>query len=335
MVTDKYYPLKKGGVEVEKKSFGGSVRMRMGILYEITALLIVVLLGSGLANFFLLRRSQNQLIDKSIDKLVETEARDFTSSFNYVIRQLADKYEKQVTEEIRLEVLQSFQEKRVTEFQLAMNREAADIVNNGFLNIDSIILLVPPSMLMPEATVFASSDPSLVFTWEAPAYVVQAVQDGTPYILRRNGVPELGLEGEQLLIISNIEQTLEIAGTQRSISFAYIAVRPMGAEIATIESYYSSEKNTSTTLLAVVLGVTLLAVVLIVFLVLSYLIRKRITQPVEELSAAAERVSQGDLDVEITVHAGSDFEILERTFRDMVESFRRYIAASVGEKGPE
>jgi len=61
-------------------------------------------------------------------------------------------------------------------------------------------------------------------------------------------------------------------------------------------------------------------------------IGKRITRPIDELSAAAEEVMEGNLDVEIEVRRGEEFEGLKRAFKDMVESFRRYIAKSVGEE---
>jgi len=68
------------------------------------------------------------------------------------------------------------------------------------------------------------------------------------------------------------------------------------------------------------------------FFVLSYLIRRRITEPIDELAAAAEEVVQGNLEVEVKVHEGGEFEGLERAFKEMVESFRKYIARSTGEE---
>ena len=49
----------------------------------------------------------------------------------------------------------------------------------------------------------------------------------------------------------------------------------------------------------------------------------------EELSEAAGRVMQGDLDVEIAVREGEDLAGLQRAFREMVESLRRLISRSV------
>ena len=72
--------------------------------------------------------------------------------------------------------------------------------------------------------------------------------------------------------------------------------------------------------------------IIITFFVLSYLIRRRITEPIEELAAAAGEVMEGNLDVEIKVHEGGNFEVLERAFKAMVEDWRTYIAKSVGEE---
>jgi hypothetical protein len=53
---------------------------RSRILYEITALVVIVLVASGLATFFLVRASQSRLIEKSIDKVIETQSADFSDS---------------------------------------------------------------------------------------------------------------------------------------------------------------------------------------------------------------------------------------------------------------
>ena len=100
--------------------------------------------------------------------------------------------------------------------------------------------------------------------------------------------------------------------------------------IAEIEGFYDQERNRINMVLAGVIGGSILVVFLISFFILSYLIRRRITEPIDELSAAAERVMEGDLDVNITVHEGGDFQGLERAFREMVASFRKMIARSVG-----
>jgi HAMP domain-containing protein len=260
---------------------------------------------------------------------VETQARDFTSAFDFVVRELSKKYESRVNQEMLLETFQAVQESRISELQQWISEEAGNLVSQGFLGASHLILLTMPSQWLPRAITFAADDPSLIYRWEVTDWLVEAVEEGKPFVLREEGLAELGLSGEQLLAFSPVTQTLMIAGSPQSIRFAYLGVIPMGATIGEARSFFSEEKKHSLILLVSVLVATLLAVVLIVFLVLSYLIRKRITRPVEQLSAAAARVSEGDLDVSVEIHPGSDFEVLERTFRDMVESFRRYIAVSV------
>jgi len=41
---------------------------------------------------------------------------------------------------------------------------------------------------------------------------------------------------------------------------------------------------------------------------------------------------EGNLDVDVEVHKGGDFENLERAFKEMVDSIRKYIAKSTGEE---
>jgi nitrogen fixation/metabolism regulation signal transduction histidine kinase len=106
----------------------------------------------------------------------------------------------------------------------------------------------------------------------------------------------------------------------------------MQEKIDSINAFYDSERNSISLTLGLVVLISIIVVALITFFLLNYLIRKRITEPVDELAAAAEQVMQGNLDVEITVHEGGDFEGLERAFREMVESFRKYIARSTGEE---
>ncbi|MBN2025707.1 MAG: HAMP domain-containing protein, partial [Actinobacteria bacterium] len=74
------------------------------------------------------------------------------------------------------------------------------------------------------------------------------------------------------------------------------------------------------------------AVVIITFFVLNYLIRRRITEPIDQLAAEAEEVMEGNLDVEVEVHEGGEFQNLERAFKEMVQSIRKYIIRSTGEE---
>ncbi len=79
--------------------------------------------------------------------------------------------------------------------------------------------------------------------------------------------------------------------------------------------------------------ITLISIVIIMvltFFVLRLLIRKRITEPIDILSAEAGEVMEGNLDIDVVVHEGGEFEGLETAFKKMVESIRTYIARSLG-----
>jgi hypothetical protein len=47
--------------------------------------------------------------------------------------------------------------------------------------------------------------------------------------------------------------------------------------------------------------ISIIMIIIISFFVLSFLIHKRITEPIDELSAAAEQVMEGNLEVEVSV----------------------------------
>ncbi len=298
---------------------------RSRILYEITILLVVVLIASGLATFFLVRGSQERLIEKSKDKLVEVEAENISSGFNYVGELFSQKILDVSLAEGPVEIAKALLNKQPFKTQLYVNDLLQEMVDAGMLGIDSLMLIMTKATgVVAEPILYSSSDESLIYNWQVPDYLTQAIEDGVPYLYMKNGIPELGLEGEQLIVIKSLKDPTYTAG--------FVGIKPMHDEVAAINDFYSSEKKSISLTLALVVFISLIVVILISFFVLSYLIRKRITEPMEELAAAAEEVMTGNLDVDIKVHEGGDFEGLERAFKEMVVSFRKYIAKAAGEE---
>ena len=70
---------------------------------------------------------------------------------------------------------------------------------------------------------------------------------------------------------------------------------------------------------------------IVIFVVLSYLIRSRITRPIEELSEAAEKVIEGDFNVEVSVREGEEFANLKNVFNLMLKSMREFIARLISD----
>ena len=71
-------------------------------------------------------------------------------------------------------------------------------------------------------------------------------------------------------------------------------------------------------------------VFLITFFILKRMIYKQITQPIDELTAVAGEVMDGNLDLEIDIREGEEFETLKRAFLEMLESILTVVNKSIG-----
>ena len=305
-------------------------RARSRILIQTTALITIVVILVGIGTFFLLRNSQQNLADKCIDSLIQTEAGNFSSSYDYIARLLFPEYVERYGATYAAELARDLQEERLSHIQKDLNTDLKGMIDAGFLELENVQVIVEPSTFIPEAFIFASSDESLVYNMEVPEYIASALEEGETYVWKEDGIPELGLEDEYLVTIGRVESPFS-AG----LYFAYVGFKPMHEEVATITSFFDDEVSSANLMLAMVLGISLVLILLVTFFLLNYLIHKRITEPMDELSADVEEVMQGDLDVDIKVYEGGEFEGLQLAFKEMVEGFRGYIARSVGEKPKE
>lgn len=290
-----------------------------------TTLVIAVFVVYGLVSWLTFRGSQSRLIEKSREKLIQTQVQSITSTADYLssifIAMFEDKLDQLKPEEMAI----ALANREITEAQKALVEEFKKVTEKGLQGQELLLVILMPTPLNPEPTVIISSKESLIYEWEVPDYLAQAIERGDSYIWMEEGIPELDLQGEYVVVISRFDDQ-ETGSTTASVS-----VKSMKEELADIEGFFDQERSHINLVMgAVVLG-SVLVIFVITFFILSYLIRKRITEPVEELAAAAGEVMEGNLDVEIKVHQGSEFEVLERAFKEMVESFRKYIARSVGD----
>lgn len=304
---------------------------RLKILYQVTILLVVVLIASGLATFLIIHGSQERLIDKSIEKLLENSAENVHSTFSYIATLLAPEFEERLRDTSEQEFINALLNEQLTGVQEFTNSELRKMVDDKFLGMEMIMVILPPSELFKEPLVFACSDESLVYNWEVPEYLVDAIEGGVPYLWMEDGISELDLKGNYLIVVGELEA--ENADNEDGAGgVGIVAFIPMHDEITAVNQFYDNERNTTNAIMGAVVVGSIIIVILIVFFVLSYLIRKRITEPIDELSAVAEEVMKGNFDVEIRIREGEEFEGLKRAFKEMVESFRKYIAKSVGEE---
>ena len=297
------------------------------ILYEITVLVVVVMVVTGLAVFFIIRNSQQRIIDNSIDFMVETEAENFFSSLNYVIQiSIPDYIERFEDTEIK-NLIDNLATKKISDLQELVIADMQTLIDIGYHGMEKVMLVVPPGSLNPETVVWASNDSELIYEWELPEEFLAAIDEGKSYLLMKEGIPELDLNSQYLVTLNHIENPI-----MPTMPFYYIAVKPMTAEIDNICAFCNEERNRANLMLAGILAGSIAFIILITFFFLNHLIRKQITQPVEELSAAAEKVMQGDLDIRVDIREGEELEALKRAFNEMVESLRKFIARSVGEE---
>jgi len=304
-------------------------RKRSRILYEITGLIVVVLVISGLVTFFLVRNSQNELINKSVDKVIETEANNITSALNYLTQTEIESGMTGIGMENfdAAQFLQDMGEKKLGEFQKKAGEAMKKMVDSGFFDLEYYFVIVPPSALSNEPFVVVSADESMVYNWEVPGYLLEAMESGEPYLLREEGMSELDLQGAQLMVFIS-EESPVVEGFYTTS----VCVIPMQERIDAINAFYDEERGSVSLTLFLSVFLSILAVILITFFVLNYLIRRRITEPIDQLAAEAEEVMDGNLDVEVEVHEGGEFQNLERAFKEMVQSIRKYIIRSTGEE---
>ncbi len=298
-------------------------RKQIGILWEITLLVTAVFIIYGLSAYFVFRASENRLIDKSVEKLKQTEAENISSSYRYLMELYLPQFTQAGAEADLREVVESLATREPAGIQLQLSEELRKMIDSGLLGLSLNIFIFEDFPGLDEPFVFASSDPSMVWDWEVPDYITGSIDEGGGYVWMEGGIPELGLEGERLIVVAPL--SLPAYGLTAGLA----GVKDMRGKVAAINDFYHQEQRSTDLilLLLVLLGIAVISI--ITFIVLAYLIRIRITEPIEELSRAAEKVMEGDLDVHITVRAGEEFEQLKAAFKSMVEEWGRLLARSL------
>jgi nitrogen fixation/metabolism regulation signal transduction histidine kinase len=308
---------------------------RSRILYEVTGLVVILVIASGLLTFLFVNATFNRLVDKSIDKVVEEQAVTIDSGLRYVAEKeseailgdLSQLSMQELVEMTRMAVETGEPSDFAKDAAERMKRLVADKVLGLELVLD-ITMANPP--LVTKDIIIVSTEDELMMK-KPPEGVLAAIAEveaeGKTYVFLEEGMPELGLEGEYLLSLYDMSELNPLFSGQWGAHFV-----PMHEAVASIEDFYNSEKDRAMLIIGLIIAGSVLLVILITFFVLSSLIRKQITEPIDTLAAAAAEVMEGNLEVEVEVHEGGDFEGLERAFREMVESIKKFIARSVGEE---
>ncbi len=305
--------------------FWSKFKPRKGkMLFQITLLLITIVVASGICTFFIFSSSMNNLIEESREKVLEVEAVNAYSVTSTFIGLLLPDIKETMAGMDLAAMLAAYRAEEITPVQEYINALFQDLVDKQFEGLTNIILVDVSGLGSVEPIAVASNDTRLVYNWEVPEYVLEAAERGETYMYKKDGIPELDLSQEQLLLFIPAEDpTIGMKGI-------LVSTKPMHEQIAAIDDFYGSEKSKTTNLFILVILITLVAIVFIAFIILSYLIYKNITKPIDELSAVAEEVMEGNLDVEVPVRKGEEIESLKLAFREMVESLRKIMALSLG-----
>ncbi|MBN2169197.1 MAG: HAMP domain-containing protein [Actinobacteria bacterium] len=291
------------------------------ILLQITLIVLVVfVISSGLSLFFYIR-STRELSNKSKDKVIETEAENLSSGFEFVTkmvgREMMERFEESV--ETQADYTNAIMTKAPTPSMLETNQVLKDLADEGLLGVETLFVVLeamPPTVSEP--LIIEASDENLFFEG-VPQSMMDIIESGEPYGYLEDGVAEWDLEGDQLFVYYSVGDEL----TQGVVKMYAAGVKSLEEDFAEINDYYNKETKKINVLMGIIILSSLVVLVLITFFIFSYLIHTRITKPIEELSDAAEHVREGDLDVEVPVTKGEEFENLKQVFNEMLDSIRK------------
>lgn len=296
---------------------------RSGILYVVTGLVVAVFIVFALVMLLVVSSSRDKMIENSKDKIIMSEVENITSATSYITDILMPVFNQKAQQLSNEELLNALATGQLTEPQKWINAEMEKLVDQEVLGLEKVMAIMTDSPFSSQQTILAASDPALL-EMKIPDYLKQALNKDQAYLLMEDGIPELGLAGEQLIVLK------KTVNEEQKVTAFFVGFTSLQEKVDEINAFYNEEKNRANLLIGLVIAVSIVVIVLITFFVLSYLLRKRITEPINELSSAAEQVMEGDLDVEVPVREGEELEKLKTVFNEMVRSIREVINKSVG-----
>jgi len=306
----------------EKKAGLGKGRSRL--LYQISLMLVIVLVIIGVTIFLVVNSAMNRLVEEDKQDRIDSEAQIIYNDAVYIsdiqlAQMLVDFPDLDVAE-----IITAVKNKEMHEFIAYANGGLEDGVEAGMLGAEAVMIVDPTgSTSLGYPFALACSDDDLTYE-EIPENIITAFEEDEDFIYLEGGIPQLGFEGEYLVTLVSLRPQ------GIPTEYIFLGIRPFAEEIARIDDFYSSERNRVTWILALVIGGGVVLIFLITFYILQRMISKQITQPIDELTAAAGEVMDGNLDVEINVREGEEFETLKRAFKQMLVSIRDVLNKSMG-----
>ncbi|MBN1289074.1 MAG: HAMP domain-containing protein [Actinobacteria bacterium] len=324
--------------EVDRKAPEWRRKGRSLIFTRVTVAVIVLYMAAGALGLLLFQRSQARLVEKSKERIVRTVAESVASG-HYFISSLIQRYYTLVIPDVTdsqatTMFFDAISNKTISELQQVMNEGLKGLIDQDFQGLELAFEAFPPMAgIVSEPTVFLSTDDKYMYML-VPERLLNlfnmSAGDNTPYrarldddnayMLARDGFPELGLDGEYLVVAYRHDTDPSTEAT-----FMFFDFKPMGEQLAAIDTFYKNESRHTLFFMGIVTGVGVIAVIIITIFALDYLIRTRITKPIDDLSAVAEQVMDGDLEIRVPVNKGEEFEGIKLAFNEMLISLDEVI----------
>ncbi|MBN2169271.1 MAG: HAMP domain-containing protein, partial [Actinobacteria bacterium] len=305
------------------------IKPKSTILIQVVALFTIVFIIAGVFSMLSIRRSMDSLITRSKDTLIETEgeltlsAHEFGNRLTTMLEEVSGQ-PATTSESSMMEVVNAIRNKTISPVQAELNQSLSYMVEYGLLQYSLIYCVLSPGPLSSDYLVIFSSDSDYMYT-RPPEEVLQFFEENEDtFMFFPDGIPELGLDEPYLATNYRLD-----TGTIGSMDIMLIDFKPMGNEVRALDSFYNSENHKLTRTMAIVIVVSILIMILITFLALAYLIRKRITGPIDELVVVANQVMEGDLDVQVKVRPGEELESLKVAFNKMIGTLRDLVEQSL------
>ncbi|MBN1288039.1 MAG: HAMP domain-containing protein [Actinobacteria bacterium] len=295
------------------------------ILWQITVLVLIIFIISASLSWFFYWRSTNELVDESKKKVVETQAQNMSSTFGFITGLLGEIITNQlnVSPDELSNTIRDFASMKVSRIQVEASEIMLRMIESGTMGMEEAFVVLPGGMMTPDDTILMASNQDHIYS-DVPESLQPLYDSPEPYILLENGIPEWGLNNEQLAVYK------EAAFGETGQNVLATGIKDMREEIGSINSFYQRKQRNVNIVMAIVIVSSLIFLFVITFFVLNHLIKSRITRPIDELSEAAEKVMEGDLDVEIEITKGEEFEGLKRAFSNMLKSLRDIMSRAAG-----
>ncbi|MBN2168753.1 MAG: HAMP domain-containing protein [Actinobacteria bacterium] len=295
------------------------------ISVQITAIVLVIFIIASLVCLFSFQKVLSDAADKSKEKVIESTASIISTNHALITRFIISYQIAVGTSNDYLQVAEELEkalaEGNENENQQYSNDLLKEMIGTGSLGLSLGYITTVPRTDTDKAVIAASSDKSYIGE-QVPDEISMLIDNNKGYRLFEDGIPQMGLEGRYLVTSHKIndEDSSEVA-------LWYFDFKPMEELLAGIDEFYSKENRRAVLKLFLVMGLSIIGLILISFLVLGYLIRKRITKPIEELSSVAEKVIEGDTDARLEVKKREEFSALKYALNNMIHTLSEVITS--------